>query len=409
MKSKDALRLCVSTTVAYLSVYIAKNILSALTPALKSDNIAAADTIGNISSLFFVFYALGQLLNGFFGDCFNPRLMVIAGLICSGICTALFPLSCGTFFVYILWSLCGFCCSMLWGPLSKIIAENADEKHKRPLMLFLTVASISGTIVAYLLSALATFAGYWYLGFVLSGLLVIAGGLYAFIVLTNLEKRQVIVNHGFVGLKSGKNETDKEHYKLSFYLSHAIVPAAVAIMCNGIIRNATSFWIPTFVCDSFGISPYASSLICTFLPVVSLIGTFVSYRLLPVFHDNEHNISVILSVIAVLSFTVLYFTSGKILWLSILMLVIAISSMCGMCNMYFSIYVLRFSKGGRISTLTGFLDFLAYVASALANSAIGKMTAGGSWFGAIMFWAAVSGAGIICSVLCSLMLKNKKF
>ena len=53
---------------AYLAVYIARNILGAVTPQLIEKNILTTEIIGSLSSVYFICYALGQLINGRIGD-----------------------------------------------------------------------------------------------------------------------------------------------------------------------------------------------------------------------------------------------------------------------------------------------------------------------------------------------------
>ena len=65
--AKNAVKIGTLCSVAYLAVYIARNILSAVTPLMTAEGFSK-EYIGYVSSLFLVFYACGQLINGFFFD-----------------------------------------------------------------------------------------------------------------------------------------------------------------------------------------------------------------------------------------------------------------------------------------------------------------------------------------------------
>ena len=65
--AKKAIYLGSLCSVAYFAVYIARNILSAVTPKMVADGFTE-DYIGSVSALYLLFYACGQLINGAIGD-----------------------------------------------------------------------------------------------------------------------------------------------------------------------------------------------------------------------------------------------------------------------------------------------------------------------------------------------------
>ena len=75
--------------VAYLAVYFARNILGTVTPQMIEEGYTEA-YIGKVSSVFFVFYAVGQLFNGIIGDKIKARYMISAGLFLAGIANLAF-------------------------------------------------------------------------------------------------------------------------------------------------------------------------------------------------------------------------------------------------------------------------------------------------------------------------------
>ena len=75
-QSKYAIVIGSISTVSYLSVYIARNVLSAVSPTLINNNLFDEDGIGTLSSIFFFAYAVGQLINGVIGDYFKSKYMI---------------------------------------------------------------------------------------------------------------------------------------------------------------------------------------------------------------------------------------------------------------------------------------------------------------------------------------------
>ena len=71
--AKKAVKLGTLCSVSYLAVYIVRNILSALSPKMLKDGFTT-ESIGSLSSAFFITYAIGQLINGIMGDIINDIL-----------------------------------------------------------------------------------------------------------------------------------------------------------------------------------------------------------------------------------------------------------------------------------------------------------------------------------------------
>lgn len=61
--AKNAVMIGSLCSISYLAVYIARNILSAVTPLMVEGGYTE-EYIGSISSLYLGFYAVGQLING---------------------------------------------------------------------------------------------------------------------------------------------------------------------------------------------------------------------------------------------------------------------------------------------------------------------------------------------------------
>ena len=65
--AKNAILIGTLCSVSYFAVYVARNTLGAVTPQMIGDGLSES-YIGEISSLYFLFYAFGQLINGFIGE-----------------------------------------------------------------------------------------------------------------------------------------------------------------------------------------------------------------------------------------------------------------------------------------------------------------------------------------------------
>ena len=82
---KNAVYIGTLCSISYLMVYVARNILSAVTPKLVESGTVTNEYIGVVSSTFFMFYAVGQLVNGILGDKIKGKYMVSLGFLLAGI------------------------------------------------------------------------------------------------------------------------------------------------------------------------------------------------------------------------------------------------------------------------------------------------------------------------------------
>ena len=81
--AKNAVMIGSLCSISYFAVYIARNILGAVTPQMVECGYTE-EYIGAISSLYFIFYAVGQLINGAIGDKIHAKWMICMGLLGAG-------------------------------------------------------------------------------------------------------------------------------------------------------------------------------------------------------------------------------------------------------------------------------------------------------------------------------------
>ena len=90
-EAKNAIMIGGLCSASYLAVYFARNILSAVTPKIVNGDEAMVEYIGVVSSLYFIFYAVGQLINGIIGDKIKAKYMISFGLFLAGATNIVFP------------------------------------------------------------------------------------------------------------------------------------------------------------------------------------------------------------------------------------------------------------------------------------------------------------------------------
>ena len=107
-------------SASYLVVYITRSVLSAAAPQLIETEGITNEDIGVISSAFFMFYAVGQLINGILGDKIKGKYMVSLGLITAGVSNLLLSYVIGNRPVAAcVYGMLGFFLSMVYAPMKR--------------------------------------------------------------------------------------------------------------------------------------------------------------------------------------------------------------------------------------------------------------------------------------------------
>ena len=385
--AKNAFWLGSLCSVAYFSVYIARNILSTVTPELIEYGLNKDEYIAPLSSLYLIFYAIGQLINGAIGDKIKARWMLSIGLFGAGVTNILF-----VFLVdvtpttaMIAYALTGFFLSMIYGPMTKLVSENTEPIHAVRCSVGYTFASLFGSPAA---GILATFL-VWQNVFAISSFALFAMAAACFALILFFEKRGIV--------KYGHIKPDKKSggsVKLLF--KHHIVKFSFVAILTGIVRTSVVFWLPTYINQHLNFNESESTSIfsvATFIiSFTAIFAVFIYERL-----NRNVNISLLLMFSAsVIFFLLTYFVQSPIF--NLVFLILAIMSANGASSMLWSVYCPSLTKTGVVSGATGFLDFLSYTGAAIANIAFAGAATNIGWDNLILIWAGLMVLGVIISL-----------
>ena len=352
-------------SISYLSVYIARNILSAVQAQMIEDGFAKS-YLGELGSLFFCFYAVGQLINGIIGDKIKARYMISGGLLLAGIANILFPYLSGTpevaKFAY---AFSGFFLAMIYGPMTKVSAENTEPVHATRCSLGYTFSAFFGSPLAGILAAFLT----WQNVFTVSSTVLFVMSLVAFLAFLILEKKGIVKYGQYTKKKNGSTDLAGS---LRMLLQHQIIRFSLIAIITGIIRTSFVQWLTTYFSEYHHYSVSESSLIFTVLTFVMSVTPFISVFFYErVFKFNMHRTILVMFSASAVLFSVLHFVKMPIP--NIVVLTLAIMASNASATMLWSRYCPSLRDTGMVSSATGFLDFLSYMAAAASNLIIPKI------------------------------------
>lgn len=385
-KVRNAIAIGTLCSSSYLGVYIARNILSAVTPQIVESGLYTNEYIGKVSSLFFLFYAVGQLINGFIGNRVKARYMISYGLILAGICNALFPLlldhaaaaqlTCG---------MIGFFLAMIYAPMTKVVAENTEPIYATRCSLGYTFASFLGTPLAGVLAAFLS----WQMVYSVSSAALLVMGVLCFVIFLHFERTGVVRYGQFKPQAGGA-------LRLKVLIEHRIIKFTLISIITGVVRTAVVFWLPTYIAQYLGFPTQTAAAIFTVTTFIISMTTFVAVFLYERLGRNmDLTIFVSFSASAI-AFLAVYFVRSPVP--NLVFLVIAIMASNCAASMLFSRYCPSLRDTGMVSSATGFIDFVSYGAAGVSTRLFANAVARIGWGRLILVWFALILFGVLISI-----------
>ena len=378
-KAMHAIYIGVLCSISYLAVYFARNILSAVSPQMIEEGFAE-EYLGKASSVYFVFYAVGQLINGAIGDKIKARYMISGGLLFAAVTNVIFSRLAGThpnteLFVY---GMTGFFLAMIYGPMTKVVSENTDPLYTPRCSLGYDFSSFFGSPLAGVAASLLAWQSVFALGSAVLGVMAVI----CFLGFLVMEKKGIVVYGRFL-----KNKQEKGSIRVLF--ERDIVKFTLISIITGVIRTTVVFWMPTYFSQHLGFSAEQSALIFT---VSTFIISFTSFIAVFVYECIGRKINVTVLVMfsaAALLFGLLYVVNTP--WVNIALMVLAVMASDAAASMLWSVYCPSLYDTGMVSTATGFLDFVSYMSAAASSSLFASA-------------ATTIGRGRLILVWCALMI-----
>lgn len=385
-EAKKAIMIGSTCSISYLAVYIARNVLSAVTPQMIEGGAFTNESIGTLSSLYFITYAVGQLINGVIGDKIKAKYMIGFGLVLAGICNLLFPMLSGNLpATYTAYAMSGFFLAMIYGPMTKVVAENVDPIYAPRCSLGYTFASFFGSPMAGMLAAFLAWQGV----FGVSSAMLIVMGLVTFGVFLLFEKKGVIA-YGQYQPPKGKGGGIK------LLLKRQIVKYTLISVLTGVVRTTVVFWLPTYISQHLGFSAEKAALIFTVATFVISMATFVAVFLYEQLGRDIDRTNMVSFAAAAIFFLLAFLVREP--YLNVVFMVLAILGGDSASAMLWARYCPSLRDTGMVSGATGFLDFMSYIAAAVSSTLFANAVTTIGWGWLILVWFGLMMIGVIVAI-----------
>lgn len=384
--AKKALLLGSLCSISYLAVYVAKGALSAATPQMTSSGAFTAQQIGTFSSVYFIVYAIGQLVNGAIGDRIKAKYMISFGLMLASIGFLLLPaLKDLPNYAYIAYGSSGFFMAMIYGPMTKVVAENVEPLFATRCSVGYTMASFLGSPVSGILASVLL----WPWVFRSTGGILLIMGVIAFICFSAMEKKG-IVKYGQYARKKG------EKGSIQVLLKRQIVKFTFIAILTGVVRTSVVFWMPTYISQHLNFAPEKATLIFS---VASFAFSFSAINAIVVYEKLKQNmdLAILLGFItSTIFFLLVFFVKQPVV--NVVCMTIAILGNNLAASLMWSRYCPSLYDTGMVSTATGFLDACSYLAAAVSSKLFANAATVVGWGALVLIWTGLMFLGILVAL-----------
>ncbi len=381
-------------SVSYLAVYFAKNIFSAVSPKML-ENGFDENFIGTASFVYLICYALGQLINGRIGDKVKSRNMISLGLFLSGITNFIFAntASVSTTAATVFYGMTGYFLSMIYGSITKVVAENTDLVYATRCSMGYTFASFIGSPMAGVAAAALTWQGV----FMSSTATLVTMAIVCFSVFMIYEKKGIVKYNQF------KPQKEEKGGSIKVLIKRQIIKFTFIAMITGVIRTSVVFWMPTYITQYLGFTPEMSASVFTVATFIISFTTFISIFVYEKLGRNMDKTILIMFSLSAVFFALTFLVRQPAL--NIIFLVLGIMASGASSTMLYSRYCPSLRDTGMVASTTGYIDFISYVAAATANKlfAFGSVAIG--WRNLILVWFGVVALGVVVALPRKKMLR----
>ncbi len=386
--------------LAYTCAYLSRDTFSATMPNILSTTDVTKTQLGTVSTIFLLCYGAGQMTSGLLGDRFRANRLIAIGLLGSAIANLGFAISETFFQMCVTWGLNGIALSLLWAPIVKVMTSNISDKYRYKCLINISVSMPAGTLIALLLSAVVIRVTGYNTSFMIVAAIIFASFLVWLVVYEKIKRHFPTLEDK----KTIQQEASKTRISTIFAIS-GLLFISVAVMINGIVRNGISIWVPTYLTENFALEEFVSILTSTALPIVNLggiyVASFINEKL-----KNEMITSSIMFGVAAVCMLLLILIGNISPIIAVLFLSVTTSSMQGLNAIVMNLVPVGFKKYGRVSTVTGYLNTNAYIASSVGSFVVGAISTTYGWNITILFWVACSLIGITACLACKSRWKN---
>ncbi len=388
-------KLALLFTVTYLVSYMTRINYGAIVSEMERALAIPKSRISMAVTGSFITYGAGQILSGICGDRFSPKRLMTLALAVTSVMNLSLPFCRNEYQMLFVWCVNGLSQAFLWPPLVRLMAALLSERDYNRIVVKVSWGSSLGTILIYLLSPLLISLFQWravfFFSAVLGGAMTVFWSLFAPDIPRETPKKV--------------EEKPKKATSLRLLLSPVMLAVMAAIVCQGMLRDGVTTWMPSYISETYHISSMISILTGVTLPLFGMVCMQAASTLYIKIFRDPLRCSAAVFFVGTVSAVGLFFSSGRSALLSVILSALFTGCMHGVNLMLICMVPAFFKNMGSVSTVSGVLNSCTYIGSALSTYGVAVFSERFGWGFTLLFWILTAAAG---TVLCAASIRPWK-
>ena len=401
-KRRQIVFLAILCFISYAVTYIGRLNYSAALPEMVMEGVLTKTDGGIISTVYFAAYGVGQLVNGFLADQYNPRIQVAAGIAASTVLNFAMCVTQAPSMMLAIWGLNGYAQSLIWAPTFVMVSQSASWEYQAKALLLLNTAPSAGTILAYAFSGMVLRLKTWqdlFLGasIILSVALIVWILGCKFIYRNAPEQTSMQKSKELVEVRKQQPIQQKRHGMICIVTSGTIL-FVVPSMINGMLKDGITSWLPTYLAEEFSMPTETAVMVSILLPLINISGAAIGYLLVRRL-KNEALCTSILFLCAVLCIVLLSLVGKFHAILSAGLFALVTATMMASSVILTSEIPSRFASFGIAATVSGFFNACGYAGTAISTYGIAWIAEDYGWAVTRNMWAIAAAVAMGLSLI----------
>lgn len=358
---------------------------------------------GLISTLFFIAYGIGQIVNGILCKFYPKKFIITGALIVSAIINTILFFDIPFYAIKYLWLVNGFAQSVLWPTLVFLLGKHLPKKRLEFVVLAMSFTVAIGTGLSYGLSSLMIhFVNFKYT-FLISGIVVFIVAVVWFIFFDKATKQTKLETEE----PSAIVTRGKKQGMTTFFLLTLIFLAFFAIACN-LVKDGLNTWVPSILKESFYLSDSLSVLLTIILSVLGVFGAFLSTHL----YKKTNSFILVAGIeffMAIAGMVVVILLINTNFWYIVLIVLGLLSLlMHAVCSVVTGMAPLYLRDRLNPGLLSGLMNGACYVGSALSSYGLGSIADNFGWTNVFYILLACCVVPTIICIVMEIVIRKKK-
>lgn len=392
----------------YTTSYLGKvNYSANITQIIDFYGVSKAEA-GLAPTFFFFAYGIGQVVNGLLCKKYNMKLVIFASMILSASINLIIAVSSTFAIVKWLWMLNGFCLSVLWPTLIRLLSESLAKKDLGRSSVIIGTTVAAGTLIIYALSSLYAALNVFKLSFYTAA---IADFTVAIIWLLAYEKAVAKANskrkseiaeelQEKTQVQENKAGPDKRQVKMM------IVFLCVFAVGVNFVKDGLNTWVPSILKEEYAMADALAILLTLFLPIVAIFGNAFAVFMHKRVCDYVTHCCLVFAVVGCIVGGIIWSLGARqvvVMLTGLVMTSLLIASLNSLITSVFPMFMRNYVNSGMIA---GVLNGFCYLGSTMSSYGLGSIADHFGWTS--VFWVLFSFCVLVCVMWCAYMLLKKR-